>query len=394
MNRHHAAAAALLALAACGRLATGDTAAGPAEAAPDSIVHTEVTVARVAHDRWQVDYRFSRPVDGFALGPVAAQYRSEAWTPATAGVRLVQRDGEELLVADTALRHLRVHVRRYTRFVHDQYAPMLPFTDGGVALYAGFFTGDALIGGEPAPTQLSLEYVPLPGERVLTPAGGSADGYAYFGTQDPVQAPHARLVIDSGTPAWLRTAMHDVITRTNTVFADRLGAEPPMQPLILVGAGDIDSADGLSVKGGAVGDQLVMLLTGRGLREETPPRRAALERLTAHELAHLWQLRGFPNAFNHGEPWLHEAGIWDSAQVRAFAERAATQCQTTLDGRTLAAAVHAGAFDAAYSCGFGLFWDAADPDPIGLWERLARAVTANGASFESMLLDRVRAAGG
>jgi hypothetical protein len=279
---------------------------------------------------------------------------------------------------------------------------MVPFTDGGVALYAGFFTGDALIGGEPAPTQLSLSYAALSGERVLAPAGGRADGYAYFGSQEPVQAPHARLVIDAGTPEWLRTLLHDVITRTNTVFADRLGAEPVMQPLIIVGAGDIDSADGLSVKGGAVGDQLVMLLTGRGLREETPPRRAALERLTAHELAHLWQLRGFPQAFNHREPWLHEgaaeamavqalgsAGIWDSSQVQGFAERAAGRCRTTLEGRTLADAVQGGAFDAAYSCGFGLYWGP-DPDPIGLWARLARAVTADGAGFDTVLLDRVR----
>jgi hypothetical protein len=385
-------------------LAAGEPAsAGTADSVP--ALAARVTITRLAADRWRVDYEFGEPVAGVVYDPPVAGYREQAWRPATPGVRLVLRDGDEALVSsDSALMRLSVEVHRHGAFAHDRYSPQVPYSDGGAALYLGFFTGRAIVAGGERPLAAAFRFVGLPGEQVLEPAGGDANAYVYFGPQRPVATEHARLVVDPGAPAWLRELLLRVGEATSRVYAERLGGGLAAAPLVLVGAGDMDAAEGLSVKGGAIGDQFVMLLQGRGLREETPWKREAVERLAAHELAHLWQLRGFPSAFNDAEPWLHEgaaeamavqaleaAGLWSAAQVQTFAGRAAERCRTALGSAALAEAARQGSSEAIYACGFGLWW-AAGADPLSAWSRLADAVTRDGRAYTQATVDGVLAA--
>jgi hypothetical protein len=391
----------VLPAATAGLLALG----APAATQTTPRVGADVALTRTAADTWRLDYTFDAPVAGIALGPSVAAYRQQAWRVVTPGVELVARDGGEALVAsDSARSRIRVEVRRYTEYAPDGYAPLVPFTDGGAALYLGYFAGSVIRDGKEEPADFRFRFAGLPSERVLPPGGPGAGTYVYFGPQEPVALDHARLVVDPGAPAWLRDALLRVAGASTRVFTDRLGSGLPSAPLVLVGAGEMDRQEGFSVKGGAVGGQFVMLLRGRGLREETERARAGLERLTAHELAHLWQLHTLPAAFNDEEPWLHEgaaeamavyalgaSGLWSQAQVEEFAGQTAERCRTALAGATLPEAKRQGNWDAVYACGFGLYWSAG-ADPLPVWARLAEAVRRDGQVYTQATLDRVLAA--
>jgi hypothetical protein len=383
----------------------GPVPAALARSAPP--VKVQAVITRLTMDSWRVDYTFDTPVSGIAYGPPAAGYRARAWSVLTPGISLVAGDErEDLVAADTAVSHLSVMVRRHTAYASDQYAPLVPFSDGGAALYLGYFAGDAILDGEEVPLDVDFGYVALPGEHVLPPNGQGAGGYVYFGPQQPVVSGRARLLVDAGAPAWLHEALPRVTEATSRIFSDRLRGDLAAAPLVLVGAAEVDSAEGVSVKGGAVGDQFVMLLRGRGLNEGTAAMRGAFERLTAHELAHLWQLRAFPSAFQSDEPWLHEgaaeamavsalgaAGLWDSSQVTTFAEHAEERCRAALEGGTLPEAARRGSSEAIYGCGFGLYWSGG-ADPFLVWSRLADAVSREGRPYSQATLDRVRAMSG
>ena len=397
--------ALLIAAAAAARPALAQRDSLPRAATEhDSAPHVSarLLVVHVAPERWRVSYEFDRPVTGVAFGPPAAGYRERAWQVTSAGASLVSTDAGEAVVArDSARTALSVTVHRYTRYAADSYAPAIPFSDGGTALFLGYFTGRAIVGTDTVPLDATIGVEGLAGEHALVPPAGGAAAYAYFGPQQPITTTHARLVVDPGTPPWLRDALIEVAARTTDVFTRKLGGDLPVPPLVLVGAGELDASDGMHVKGGAVGDQLALLVSGSALHEPSPRVRSAFERLAAHELAHLWQLHTLPQAFSDAEPWLHEgaaeamaiqalrvAGLWDSTATTAYAESAARRCTRALDGRTLPQAVRAGSADATYACGLGLYWTA-ERDPMTIWMRLVRAVHGRGDPYTDATLARV-----
>lgn len=369
---------------------------------PAQRITADVVITRLETERWRVDYTFDVPVSGITFGPAVARFREQAWRVNTPGVDLVMREGPEALIAsDSARSSFSILVDRYTEYAPDYYAPLIPYSDGGAALFLGFFAGDAIVSARETPVDFRFRFEGLPSEQVLPPDEQRTDAYVYFGPQEPIVSDHARLVVDPGTPEWLRDSFVRVTGSATRIFSDRLGGGLPLAPLVLVGAGEIDGSAGVSVKGGAVGGQLVMLLRGRGLREDSERNRTMFERLTAHELAHLWQLHSFPAAFNREEPWLHEgaaeamavhalsvSGLWEPFAVRQFAEQAAERCERTLSGSELPEAARRGNWDAVYACGFGLFWSAG-MDPLTLWSNLVKAVSREGHGYTQATLERV-----
>jgi hypothetical protein len=373
-----------------------------ARADPAQRITADVVVTRLATERWRVDYTFEVPVSGIAYGPPVAGFREQAWRVETPGIQRVMRGGREALTAaDSARSRFSILVDRYTRFASDHYAPFIPYSDGGAAIYLGFFAGNAIVDEREYPVDFRFHFVGLPAEHVVPPGEQTAGAYVYFGPQEPLTTDQARLVLDPGTPPWLLNTFLRVTESATRLFSDRLGGSLPVAPLVLVGAGEIDRSEGYSVKGGVVGNQLVMLLRGRSLREDSDEVRARFERLTAHELAHLWQLHSLPEAFDGEQPWLHEgaaeaiavyalgaSGIWEPSAVRQFASSALQRCQEALGGSSLPEVTRRGHWEAVYACGFGLFWSA-DADPLSLWSRLVIAVSREGQSYDQATLERI-----
>ena len=364
-------------------------------------VKVAIAITHVSPDRWRVDYRFGRPVAGLVFDQPVAGYRETAWRPAMPDVRLDTLDGSEALVTDGAARtQLSVEVARFGKFDHGRYVPQVTFTDGGTALFLRYLAGRPIVDGETVDADIELTYAGLGGEQVLRPSGETLDAYVYFGPARPVASTYARFIVDTGAPSWVREALTRVIERTDRVYAERLGLAGGTAPLVLIGAAGLDATAGASVKGDAMPGQFAMQMQGRGLREESPKKREMLQRLVAHELAHVWQYRGVPQGFNPAEPWLHEgaaeamavealdlAGLWDAAQVSAYAAGAGERCRAAIKGTTLAEAARAGSAEAIYACGFGVWWRAGDAGPLAAWSRLARAVSQERQAFTGETLE-------
>ena len=230
-----------------------------------------VTITRTAPSHWRLDYTFDEPVRGIVFGPPAVEYRRRAWRVLTPGAALDTLAGREAVLFDDPTAALSVEVGLYTDYAPDQYAPFVSFSDGGAAVYLGFFVGAALVDGAERPLDLTMELAGLDGEHVVEP--DAAGAYAYFGPQTPAEVGRARLVLDPDTPAWLHETLDEVVRRATPFFADRLGADLPAPPLVLIGAGEVDAFDGFSVKGGALGGQVTFLLRGRDLREPSAAKR-------------------------------------------------------------------------------------------------------------------------
>jgi len=376
-------------------------------ATPSQQVTADVVVTRLATERWRVDYTFNLPISGLIYGPPIASYREQAWHILNPEVELIEENGREMVVSRGQLfSSLSIEVDRFTEYAHDNYAPLIPFSDGGAALYLGFFTGAAIEGATEHSVDFRFQFEALPSESVISPSNleQRQGAYAYFGKQEPVVQSHAILLLDPATPGWLRDSFIRVTESATQIFADRFGYDLPERPLVIVGAGELSLYDGYSVKGGAVGGQLVMLLRGRELTDETDEVRAMFEQLTAHELAHLWQLRMLPAGFNGEEPWLHEGGaeamavqvlgesnVWNPDEVASFGEKASESCRAALGDGTLAEATHRGNWDAVYACGFGLF-RSAEADPISIWSALVEEARREGSMYTQRTLDRVLSA--
>ena len=371
-----------------------------ASSAPDPVKVT-IAVTHVSPDRWRVEYAFGRPVAGLIFDPPVAGYRATAWRPVGPQLRLDTLDGSEALVADGAARsRLTVEISRFGKFDHGRYVPQITFTDGGAALFLRYLAGRPIVDGGTVDADIEFTYAGLGGERVLRPSEETLDAYVYFGPARPVASRYARFVVDTGAPPWAREALARVIERTDRVYAERLGLGGGTPPLVLIGAAGLDSAAGASVKGDAMPGLFAMQMQGRGLREESAKKREMLERLVAHELAHVWQYRGVPQGFNPAEPWLHEgaaeamavealrlAGIWDPVQARAYAAGADERCRAATNGTTLGEAARAGSAEAIYACGFRIWWGAGGAGPLAAWSRFAGAVVREKRAFTQETLD-------
>jgi hypothetical protein len=105
---------------------------------PAQRITADLVITRLATDRWRVDYTFDVPVAGIIYGPPVARFREQAWRVHTPGVRLAMREGLEALIAsDSARSSFSILVDRYTEYAPDYYAPLIPYSDGGAALFLG-----------------------------------------------------------------------------------------------------------------------------------------------------------------------------------------------------------------------------------------------------------------
>ena len=133
---------------------------------PAQRITADVVITRLTPEQWRVDYTFDVPVGGITYGPPAAAFREQAWHVDTPGVQLIRRDEREALIAgDSARSRFSIVVDRYTRYAPDHYAPFIPYSDGGAALYLGFFAGDAVVDAESLPVDYRFHFVGLPDEH-------------------------------------------------------------------------------------------------------------------------------------------------------------------------------------------------------------------------------------
>jgi hypothetical protein len=393
---HHATcrlilAAALVALAVASALADA--------------IDTRITVGRNAGG-WLVEYVFAEPVRAMVFGPSVMEYRADKWNILTEGLAIESVEGEDRLVGADVFTKVTVAVAPHDVFPPKNYVPSSAFSNGGSTLFLGFFHADLIApDGETLEMNPKFELHGRDGEVAIMPSQVERGlrVFAYFGPQKPVETGHARLLIDPRTPPWLLDVITSLVPDVTKLYAGGLGFELPEKPLIMIGAGRIDSQDGYSVKGGALNGHIMITLRGKGLYEDS--HRAMFEKLLAHEIAHLWQDGPGESPIGQKDPWVHEGGAdalavaalqrlgyWDDKQVASFKDRTVSQCDDQLGDRTLAEAVEGGDWGPVYSCGYKMFLQT-QVDIFELWEALLKEATLKHEPLSQALVDRVVATG-
>jgi hypothetical protein len=320
-------------------------------------------------------------------------------------VRLLAENGSEKLLSEgQPFRQLSIVVKRHSAFPSDQYVPFANYSDGGASLYLGHFAGDVITdeGLEEFPIRFQVK--PLAGERAVLPglAEEGRDLYAYFGPAEAIEKPFARMIIDPAMPDWLGAVFDRTLVEITAEYSKRLGVEIKDKPLIMIAAGELDSVEGFTVKGGALNGQIIQLtLRGKQLHTEDTKVAYTMQRLMAHELAHIWQQLLDQGDLPIEDPWIHEGsaeamallalndtGLWPSERLELYRDSYAKQCVENLAGVTVAEAVAGGNFNVVYPCGFGIF-DSYQQDVFGIWKQMTEAVIKRRTSYSQSLLDEL-----
>jgi len=151
----------------------------------------QISISRVAPDKWQVDYRLSEPVKALDYGNVIGEFRRKHWEILSADCVLTAVDGAERITSRKGgFSSLSLRVTSYTEFLGDQYVAVSPYSDGGASIYLGHFAADVIteFGAVEFPIDYQLtseleESVLLQGE-----AASVRDLYAYFGNATVVES--------------------------------------------------------------------------------------------------------------------------------------------------------------------------------------------------------------
>jgi hypothetical protein len=353
-------------------------------------------LTHIAADRWRADYVMAEPVTSIQLGPRIGEYRQAAWRILTPGLSLVELpDQESISAGGKAFSAFSVEVSLYLSLPEKNYTAFDRMSDGGTDVFIGFFSGDAVQGKSTRPMHLKLQLTGLANETVIPPDDDHPDrlNYAYFGPAKPTPAGAANLILDPGTPPALAQLLQET-TREMTNFYTRAFQRPlPYKPLVMVSMGDVETP-GLSMKGGAIGKQVVYRLSGKALLSDSPQVKRIFKQVIAHELAHLWQNNVVRGGVGDKEPWVHEGGaeaialaglrgtgLFSGAEADDSAAKLTRECEA-LNGSV-------DSYRGIYACGFKRFTDY-HTDIFSLWKAMMETTESTEAVYSSSMIEAIR----
>jgi hypothetical protein len=364
-------------------------------------VSAKITITHISPETWLVQYQLSQPVETIKLGPKILDYRESSWEILSKDVVLESTTEGEVLQAKTGtFSQLKIKVNHFSDYSMDNYAPSARFSDGGIALYAEFLFGDVIINKQIRELKTNISYRTNLKENIITDPKMKSDigVYTYFGPQVLKQSGDVRIIIDPNMPEWLKKSFNKVVPIVSKIFSKRLNHQLSAMPQVMLASGDINTMDSFSVKGGAKNNQLVMIYKGKELLQPSKEKQHMIERLIAHEMAHLWQQDVTNGGMSAKEPWIHEGGaevlavealidakLWNKDYRNKYTAYYTNRCTTILEENTLQKKIEEGNWDAVYACGYRNLVDL-KVNPFDLWAFLIDHADKTGAHFSSNML--------
>jgi hypothetical protein len=363
----------------------------------------KITVTHTAPEEWLVEYHFNQPIQRMLLGAPIVDYRKTSWEVLSDNVQLVSTDdGEVLIVRDKPVISIEIRVKHYADYPMDNYAPSAKFSDTGAALYTEFLFGDVYSNDALYSLIATFDYKTLLKENILAhPLAKQGKGiYIYFGPQTMKRSGEVDLIVDPNMPAWLVESFNKVVPLVSKIYTERLKHRLKNRPQIMLSSGDIHTIDSFTVKGGAKNNQLVMIYKGKELLQPSKEKQHMLERLIAHEMAHLWQQDVRNGGMSGEQPWIHEGGaealavaalvdadLWEKGSFEKYTRYYTKRCTEILGEQTLKMKVEQGNWDAVYACGFRYFAQS-DANLFDLWAHLISNAEGTGKHFSNEMLEQ------
>jgi hypothetical protein len=327
----------------------------------------EILVTALRGMQWQVRYDFAQPVDKLEFKTSPDDSRGRTWLP-DQGFEIVSTDhGEVARRKDGAqFRTVRFRMSPTYSVLPKEYAPFSPFGDGGML----FHTGRLFACPERCPADASWsmdlwaatdDQIILDGKAVKAEAHwiDKDDGRSvYVGKNVPQQTGDFIAVIDTALPERIRSQLLAQLPEFMHLFSGKLGVLP-IRPMLFVSY-DVSHPKGWGRQGGVLPGQVFVHFYGSKwpAEMEKPGFPDDLAWHFAHEAAHLYQAS---TSTESGDAWITEGGAEAfaamalradaNAYVQSAEEKAVGECREFLKGRSVHAAIAAGTYDAAYSCG-------------------------------------------
>lgn len=423
----------LIALAAFALFASASFAAEPE---PD----LRVELRPVAEDAWTVEYRFKRAAPAWLFPRThptldGRNWRAEAWRVETPGVRLTRRGRYDVLESTNGrpLKTVRLRVRPLVQDLRADYLPVLPFSDGGAAVFVGHYEviplkeaalADGLpddLNGHPLDGARGTFTVRKPRGRLLAAGRAYAERatlpldastYVYFGASKLIETDAVAAVVDPGLPAWLKAELDGFTPRLLAAHREQLGASSVGRP-VLFAAWRGAAREGRSMNGGALHGLISMSFEGKQLLNADPAVAAQVRWFVGHETAHFWVGQTIRHE-RFEDAWITEgaadvlavrtlAGLDPSYAATARLQESVDGClRITQPGEALKDALRRNEHKAQYDCGAVLLLAAEaglrrnDPggDAATFWRALIEENRADGVVTSEDWLTAFRRATG
>lgn len=328
---------------------------------------------------WKVRYTFSEPQNVLAFSHSKGGYRDATWTIEGDGARFGRVNGVDVIVFDEPSIGIAFSIIPLTGQLPDDYTPFVTFSDGGIAVYDGQFElvpFSSLAGVEKlegsiadaSSSALALDFT------LETESANGADGpglrriegsgrYVYTGPGTLADRNGFSILADGGLPGWIAS---DFASDMEGFLAslERLWGYELAEPFSLMVAYKGAAAQGLTLHGNALDNQLVLELGGRGFSQANSEALAYLHWYTIREIVQLFQTGRGVSLAGPEAAWIHDGAANSIAyQLIAADMQSADQflssvygnafedCVKTLEGGTLESARARGAVTGPYACG-------------------------------------------
>jgi len=318
----------------------------PTKGPASSSFEVDVTVAQPQAGRWVVSYALKAPVEAVRFSREYPNRKSH-WHigSRSAEVRSIGDGGAEMVrrADGKPISAFEIEIETYAKKPEKAYQLFVPFTDGGVLLYTGYFDVEPLgcRGGggcqprdmvELGPVETRFTLLPRPSEHVIVAGGmhraparwrsAHRGTYVYFGATAPMGSRHMTGVVDRGFPPWLLERIKDLLPRLFALYTDRTGHPLSFRPDVYLSYGPPPESRGaMSIGGGTLPPGILQQDLTLGLDRRGEGDAEVLWRTLfsiAHEAAHMWNAEQFSHEVTGGG-WLHE-GSADAFAYRALVE--------------------------------------------------------------------------
>ena len=380
-----------------------------ARAAADQPVSGQFTLTRQSDDQWRAHYCFDEKILAFKFDrPMTGDMRQNYWSAAVRDFVLAVNgaDGtaEISRVDGAAFSCFELKVKTYTQMPEKNYYAFSTFSDGGVSLFTGYFMGVVQTTTDWYDTQLSASYVPRSGGHMYTRISENlVHQHVYFGPQVATELADGLVIVDPAMPALASDGILKTLSAVNSQLSRVFGADAVGRVSVYMAAGELDAFDGYSQKGGALQDQILFTLKGRGGAQLAERQPTYYPKLAGHELIHILQQRVWPMLGND-RPWVHEGsadalafevmrlgGIYTPEKYASVWQQVAGRCAADLAKSSVHDGPVRGNFKIVYTCGAlinqlsGGLVDPTDPGRgvMKLWQQMAAWPDADRATDKS-----------
>lgn len=289
----------------------------------------DVKIMVISEDVLRIDFSVSKPVTEIFLRRTPDKQRLERWTSNSNDFSIYHLEGRDSI--------RRKDGKAFSNTVFDvpmtyyappqDYAPFMPFKDGGVLIHSGRYQSCAVpCADEAAPSRFKMEIIPpledhviLFGE-VLETESAWEDTYSgtmiYVGGATPILTKQVISVIDTSLPMEIRDPLDQVFPPLMKYYADQFG-QLATKPMLfasldrLSGPDNNPNSNSFSTKGGVLPNQVFMHFSGDAWFEDgfVSDNKVVgfLSWHFAHEAAHIYQTLTEYDVKDQ-DYWIHEGG--------------------------------------------------------------------------------------